>query len=75
MTALESQDELIGLWERDFVFALENVDPRVGRITAEQVFWTVQEDGSTERVYQEINLVDCKEFLPEGNKENEYSAN
>ena len=37
MTTMYSKDEVIDLWAMDFMFAIEDIDPRVGRLIVEQV--------------------------------------
>ena len=34
MTTMSQDDVLIDIWKMDFMFAIENIDPRVGRIKA-----------------------------------------
>ena len=43
MTSLIAEEESIDLWDIDFVFAIEDLDPKVGRISVQQVSWNVNE--------------------------------
>ena len=47
------------------MFAIANIDPRAGLISATQTYWGT----SVERVRKEIDLVDCDELLPGGSYE------
>ena len=39
MLAMEAEDVEVDLWDLNFMFAVENLDPRIGRVNAEQVYW------------------------------------
>ena len=44
------------------MFAVTKLDPRAGRVSAEQIYWGT---GKTKRK-ERIELVDCKDLLPGG---------
>ena len=56
-------DEPINLNELDFSFAVENIEPNIGRIEAYQVHWGGQ-DGIKRKI--PIKLVPCNELAPLG---------
>ena len=62
MLAMAAEENEIDLWQLNFMFAVEKLDPRVGRINAEQVFWGT----SVDKEKHKIELVDCKELRPGG---------
>lgn len=47
------------------MFAVEKLDPRVGRVKATQVIWGTE----IEKIKQNIELVDCVELMPGGKHE------
>ena len=62
-TISEDYDETVYLGEKlNFMFAIANIDPRAGLISATQTYI----GSSVERVNKEIQLVDCDELLPGG---------
>ena len=63
MTTMSQDDVLIDIWKMDYMFAIENIDPRVGRIKAQQVEWDFKEGRKTKT---EIEMVDCTEYLEGG---------
>ena len=62
------QTEDIDLWKDKFMFAVEKLDPRAGRIDAEQVFWGAK---IPKKKKIKIKLVNCEELLPGGQYENQ----
>ena len=56
---------VIDLYELKYMFAVETIDPRRGRIEVKQVIWDYSMRGEAEKTYEEIQMVDCKELLPE----------
>ena len=62
MLAMAAEENEIDLWDLNFMFAVEKLDPRVGRVNAEQVFWGTSRD----KKKQKIELVDCKSLQPRG---------
>lgn len=65
MLTMASEDEQIDLWELNYMFAVEKLDPRVGRVKATQVIWGTE----IEKIKQNIELVDCVELMPGGKHE------
>lgn len=61
----QAADIVIDLWQLDYMFAIENIDPRVGTIKAQQVSWVFTPEEDT-RVRTEIELVNCNEYLKGG---------
>ena len=62
MTLLPSDYEVVDLWNLDFYFAIEDLDPRIGKIRAYQVFYNIT--GENLQINRtEINLIDCKENI------------
>ena len=62
---LQFENEIIDLWKLDFMFAIESIDARVGRIKAQQVSWVFSED-EIHKNKTEIQLIDCREYLKDG---------
>lgn len=62
MLQMASEDKKIDLWALDYMFAVEKLDPEVGRVQATQTIW----GKSVKKVKKNIELVDCTEFLPGG---------
>ena len=52
-------DETILLDQIGFDFAVEEIDPRLGRIVAEQVFWSEKGD----KIEQPLELQSCDTFV------------
>ena len=52
-------DETILLDQIGFDFAVEEIDPRLGRIVAEQVFWNEEGD----KIVQPLELESCDTFV------------
>ena len=46
MTTMVGENSYIDLWQLGFMFAVEDVDPRLGRIEVQYVAKVQQEDGS-----------------------------
>ena len=66
--SMSAEEENIDLGKLKYMFALENIDSRIGRLKVEQTFWgTSQEPRETKA----IELVDCNDFLPGGAHEGE----
>ena len=59
------RDSLVRLGEQGFMFAIMDVDPRIGQIQAEWHQRRFEERSST----RELELADCREFLPGGRHE------
>ena len=64
MTLLPSENEAIDLWKLDFMFAIEDLDPRVGQIQASHVVWDFRGEKSNKQKSQ-LNLIDCNEYVRE----------
>ena len=64
MTLLPSDNEAIDLWKLDFMFAIEDLDPRVGRIEANHVVWDFRGEKSNKQ-RSKLDLIDCNEYLKE----------
>lgn len=60
--SMDSAEENVDLGALKYMFAVEQLDPSVGRLTATQTFWGTEH----ERVSRDIDLVQCNEFLPGG---------
>ena len=58
--------EGIDLWERGFMFAVEDIPPEVGTLSAHLASW---DKDDADAVKTPIELVDCKELLPGGTHE------
>ena len=65
MTTMSSDDVMIDIWNMDFMFAIENIDPRVGRIAAQQVSWDFT-SGKGTKTKKQIEMVDCQEYRAGG---------
>ena len=65
MTTMASNYEHLDLWELNYMFAVEKIDPSVGRIKARKVIWG--NDNIPQK--QEIELVDCRELAEGGSHE------
>ena len=63
MLAMAGEGSEVDLWQLNFMFAVTKLDPRAGRVTAEQVYWGRSSEGKEKK---KIELVDCKELLPGG---------
>ena len=60
MTDLSMDQGKVDLWERGFMFAIQDIDPKYGEVSAHLVKWGESRD-KKEKV--PIKLVDCKELL------------
>ena len=63
MTTLENAPETLDLWSLGFSFAVESIDPRVGRVSATLNTWN---DDLTNKVENPLELVDCKKVSESG---------
>ena len=59
MLEFESHHARMDLYELGFMFAIQTIDPRVGKVKAESNEW--EADGKRNPV--EIDLVDCQELI------------
>ena len=59
MTTSPYEDENIDLWALQFMFAVEAVDPRLGRVEVMQVY----DDFGMDRIKKPIDMVDCKQLF------------
>ena len=57
-TVALDNDESVDLGALDFIFAVEKLDPKVGRVTLTHTAWNLEGKFKTE-----IPLVDCNDFL------------
>ena len=55
------ENETIDLWSLGFMFAVENIDPKVGRIEIQQVFYE-SGDEIVKRT-EPLELVDCEQLF------------
>ena len=62
-TVFDAFNKEVNLGEMNFMFALENIDPKIGRISAQQTKWGYSRE---ERQHLPIEMVDCEELLPGG---------
>ena len=66
MTHSPYSDELIiDLYALKYMFAVQTIEPRLGRIVTNQVTWDWGWKGEPIKTYEEIPMVDCRELLPE----------
>ena len=63
MTKVFAETQIVDLWQLGFMFALEDIDPRYGRIRAFQKTRFGKDGSSTE---EEIKMVSCDnpEYVP-----------
>ena len=61
LTTMGADDVSIDIWNLDFMFAIENIDPRVGRITATKVSWD-NRGSESKKEKNEVEMIDCKEY-------------
>ena len=59
MTTSPYEDQIIDLWALQFMFAVEAVDPRLGRIEVMQNYNGVGMD----RIKKPIDMVDCDQLF------------
>ena len=62
MTTMEQEGEIIDLHLLDNFFAIEDLDPRVGRISVSLRSWGTE----TGKSKTNVDMVDCRQFLPPG---------
>ena len=62
-------DDQVELGSLDFMFAIKNIDPKLGRITAKQTLWGTKQDF----LAIDIEMVDCNELLPGGSHEDKQN--
>ena len=60
MVVAPYEDETIDLWALNFMFAVENVNPRFGRLEVSQVHYELNE--SFTKKLKPITMVDCEEL-------------
>ena len=67
MTTMVGENSYIDLWQLGFMFAVEDVDPRLGRIEVQYVAKVQQEDGSygDEDTDTTVEMADCRTLPPE----------
>ena len=79
MTRMASDYEIVDLWKGDQIFAVQAVNPKVGRIEMTWTKWHEVENEAGELVAERgdnpITLADCVDFLPGGKFEGEYTGN
>ena len=77
MTRMTSDYERIDLWKGDQMFAIQDIDPKVGRISTKWTHWhdIVDDEGNPTAFKNKttVQMTDCRDFLPGGIYENEYS--
>lgn len=64
MTTMGQEEDMIDLKELKFFFAIEKLDPKVGRIIVTQNYWDSNMEAGKSKT--EIEMVDCFEFMPGG---------
>ena len=62
---MPDKSELIDLWNLDYMFAVSDIDPRVGRILVTQTSWDFSGEES-KKVPTPIKMVDCEEYNENG---------
>ena len=62
--ALEDTNEFIDLWELGFMFAVEDIDPRIGRVEVSHSSWFRNNEANDK--YTPIKMVPCSELAPGG---------
>ena len=45
MTTIVTENQIVDLWKLGFMFAVENIDPRMGRINVTYTTWSQEEGG------------------------------
>lgn len=70
MTMAEEKIDPIDLWALNFVFAVEDIDPRAGRIVVEHVKWgkaegASQSDPYISKIKTPIEMVNCTSLRDE----------
>ena len=66
MTTLAKENESIDLWQLGFMFAIDDIDPRIGHLTATHTRWNNDDEG---KIDTPIKMVPCSELLQGGNFE------
>ena len=62
--ALEDSNDFIDLWELGFMFAVEKIDPRIGRIEVEHASRFRNNEANDKKT--PIKMVPCSELAPGG---------
>ena len=65
MTTIAVEPGPTDLFNYSFVFAVQKVDPRIGTIRVESVYW----DRSSSKEKTPMEMVDCNELRPGGKYE------
>ena len=73
MTTIASENEVLNLWDLDFMFAIEMIDPQVAKISMRQDIWEWNEEGEHLRSSNDIRLISCRKFIQGGQYEGKYS--
>ena len=55
------EDNLINLWDLDYMFAVENLEAKYGRIEVQQVHYESKDE--VIKTVSPIQMVDCEELL------------
>ena len=58
------ENELIDLWALGFMFAVENIDPRIGRLMIQQVHY-INSGEEVEKKIKPLVLVQCEDLWKE----------
>ena len=58
------ENELIDLWALGFMFAVENIDPRIGRLMIQQVHY-INSGEEVEKKITPLVLVQCEDLWKE----------
>ena len=76
MTMAKEESEPIDLWARNYMFAIEDIDPRAGYIYADHTAWGPGKDkAKTTKLYEDkdinvLEMVDCLSLLEDPEYEN-----
>ena len=66
MTTMVGENSYIDLWQLGFMFAVEDVDPRLGRLEVQYVAKVSQEDGNYDHETETtVDMADCRTLPPE----------
>ena len=58
MMTMEKDESIpIDLWANNFVFAVEAIDPRIGRLVVEHYSW------ADDKIKTDIQMTECKDFI------------
>ena len=66
-----ASDQVIDVYELNYMFAVQKIDPRLGRITAAQVDYAAA--GIKHKT--EIPMVDCRELIMSSDHQDDYIHN